>query len=261
MPSVFKTESTPDIIHAHSGLSSGIFANFLSEYFNCPFVITEHSPLMFHFVSKARGELVIESFKRARFVASLTIFQESLLKRVCSEAKSQIIPNVINEDIFHIKRKTCGDFPFTIISVLYPSPVKGGRYLFNSFRILKEKGVKFKFLIVGEGIEKMKKECELLGIKDDGEFYFNLNKEELSSLYNKSHLYCCSSIYETFGLAAREAMLCGLPVVTTDNGGVVDSVTENTGLIVPVQDSNALAEAIVSIRDNYDDYDPNTIRI
>ncbi len=204
--------------------------------------------------------MVMEAFKKANTIASLTLFQEQLLKRTCSDVVSEIIPNLLNERIFKIYNEIHKNSKFTIISVLYTNPVKGREYLFKCFQKLKENGILFKYIIIGEGIEQMTMECELLGIKSEGEFYYNLNKEELTSLFNSSHLYCCSSIYETFGLAAREAMLCGLPVVTTDNQGVVDCISKDTGLIVPIQDSNALAEAIVLVKNNYDNYDPFLIR-
>ncbi|WP_186755696.1 glycosyltransferase [Echinicola salinicaeni] len=252
--------NAPDLLHAHTGLPTGHFAHELSKDFDCPFVITEHSPLMFHFVSKSRGEKVIEAFERSNYVASLTNFQDQILKRHSSEINSIIIPNRVDENVFYINPKISKDDCFTIISVLYSNPVKGSKYLFECFKNLMNSNFNFKYIIVGEGIETMKSDCKKLGVFELGEFYFNLNNVELARLYNRSNLFVSSSLYETFGLAAREAMLSGIPVLTTDNGGIVDSINENTGRIVPVKDSKALADSIWKIYENYNNYQPELIR-
>jgi glycosyltransferase involved in cell wall biosynthesis len=56
------------------------------------------------------------------------------------------------------------------------------------------------------------------------------------------------SHYEPFGLVAIEAMACGTPVVASDVGGLKFSVvSEETGLLVPPQDTAAFAGAIERI--------------
>ena len=54
------------------------------------------------------------------------------------------------------------------------------------------------------------------------------------------------SIYEGFGLPAGEAMACGVPVIST-NGGALPEVVGDAGVLVPVRDAEALAEAIDSL--------------
>jgi glycosyltransferase involved in cell wall biosynthesis len=250
----------PDLIHAHSGLSSGIFSNWISKYLNVPFVLTEHSPLLFHFVSRKRGKKVVEAFEKAKFVATLSTFQNKVLKRISSQVNSLMIPNFSDNEKFEINLNRREVSYFTVISVLYTNPVKGRKYLFESFKILKNSNFDFRYIIVGEGIEQMKNECKELGIIDLGEFYFNLNRSELAKLFNRSKLFISSSVYETFGMAAREAMLCGIPVLTTDNGGIVDSINEDTGLVVPVQNAAALAEGVQVIYNNYHNYESFKIR-
>ena len=56
---------------------------------------------------------------------------------------------------------------------------------------------------------------------------------------------------EPFGLVAVEALACGTPVVATNEGGLPDFINEQVGALVPVDDPQALAGAIIAeIRQN-----------
>ena len=58
----------------------------------------------------------------------------------------------------------------------------------------------------------------------------------------------------------NEAAACGKPVISTRCGGPEDIVTEETGLLVPVGDVEALAGAMLRMLDTAADYDPQRIR-
>lgn len=104
--------------------------------------------------------------------------------------------------------------------------------------------------------------CEELGLSDSVTFLGETVYEELPDIYAAVDLMVISSIYESFCFAAIEAMATALPVVTTDNGWVPvlignndSAVNEGTsehpfrqvdgGLIVPVGDATAFADAIL----------------
>ena len=56
------------------------------------------------------------------------------------------------------------------------------------------------------------------------------------------------SVYEGFGMVGLEAMACGLPVITTRLGGMMDVIEDGaTGVFIPTRDSQALAEATLAL--------------
>ncbi|OIO03902.1 MAG: glycogen synthase [Elusimicrobia bacterium CG_4_10_14_0_2_um_filter_56_8] len=63
-----------------------------------------------------------------------------------------------------------------------------------------------------------------------------LPKNEVIELYSHAAVFCCPSIYEPFGIINVEAMACGVPVVASGVGGILEVVVpEKTGLLVPFQ--------------------------
>lgn len=73
-----------------------------------------------------------------------------------------------------------------------------------------------------------------------------LPQDRLVDLYNVSDVFAIPSRNEPFGLVALEAMACGLPVVGTNQGGLVDYITPDVGRLVPPEDPKSLAEGILS---------------
>ncbi|MDX2261382.1 MAG: glycosyltransferase family 1 protein [Gemmatimonadales bacterium] len=75
-----------------------------------------------------------------------------------------------------------------------------------------------------------------------------LHRDVLADLYADADLFVFPSRTETCGLVALEAMACGLPVVTADEGGVLENVRhDGNGLAVRAGDGPAFAEAIVRL--------------
>jgi glycosyltransferase involved in cell wall biosynthesis len=69
-----------------------------------------------------------------------------------------------------------------------------------------------------------------------------------------------TSIAETFGVAQCEAMMCGVPVIATANGGIDDFISNENGIKIPIQDYEALADAIMKIKNREIVFDKNVVR-
>ena len=94
------------------------------------------------------------------------------------------------------------------------------------------------------------------GAKDS---YCMKTKQEIVNILCESNAFVLPSRSENFSVAVLEALSAGLPVVATLCGGIKECIDEKNGLLVPVEDTNALADAIVNICKNIDNYDRKAI--
>lgn len=105
-----------------------------------------------------------------------------------------------------------------------------------------------RLLMIGDGPE-VKPCCELvsrLGLRDRVQFLGN--QENVVPLLSMANLFLLPSSQESFGLAALEAMSCGVPVITTEAGGLPEVVVDGeTGFLCPVGDVEAMGRRAVTL--------------
>lgn len=108
-----------------------------------------------------------------------------------------------------------------------------------------------KLLMVGDGPikQELHELAEELGIVDS--VIFAGQRLDVPDLLQSMDIFAFPSRNEALGIALLEAMLNGLPVVATQVGGIPEIVKDNdTGVLIPAEDSEALAEAIVRLSTN-----------
>jgi glycosyltransferase involved in cell wall biosynthesis len=105
-----------------------------------------------------------------------------------------------------------------------------------------------RFVIVGEGPER---ESALLQVRQFGlenNFEFLGHRDDVPALLAEADLFVLPSRSEAFPNAVIEAMAAGLPVVATHVGGIAELVQqERTGVLVPSEDPEALAGAVLNL--------------
>ena len=111
-----------------------------------------------------------------------------------------------------------------------------------------QKKIPAKLMMVGDGPEKPKAEklCEELGISDKVIFFGN--SHEIDKILCFSDLFLLPSETESFGLAALEAMASGVPVISSNTGGLPEVNREGySGYLGNVGDVEYMAEKALSI--------------
>jgi L-malate glycosyltransferase len=126
-------------------------------------------------------------------------------------------------------------------------PVKNVPGVVQMFARLRKK-MPAKLLMIGDGPDAPVATvlAHSLGIGDDVTFLGN--RDDVDQILCAADVFLLPSHYEAFGLAALEAMACGVPVVASDVGGVSELVNEGVnGFLVAPDDHHAGAERLYQI--------------
>lgn len=133
----------------------------------------------------------------------------------------------------------------TILTASRISEVKGLSYLLDALCLMKERGVKFYYYMVGEGpdLEMLKERINVSGLSDCVSTVGFQNN--VAQWMASCDIFALPSLHEYHSIAVLEAMRAGKPIVATEVGGNGESIENNlSGLLVPAKDSIQLANAL-----------------
>ena len=255
------TESPPDIVHAHFWMS-GRAALDAAGPLGIPVVQTFHALG----VVKRRHQGALDTSPPGRLAV-----EEAIARRV-----DQIIATSSDEvfellrmgaDLGRVKVIPCGvDLElFTPDGPVEPRPASRSRLVVVS-RLVQRKGVGNVIsalaalpeteLVVAGGPERgeLARDPEArrlaslageLGLSDRVELRGRVERDELPALLRSADAVVCVPWYEPFGIVPLEAMACGVPVVASAVGGLLDTVVDGvTGMHVPPRSPERLAEVL-----------------
>jgi len=168
----------------------------------------------------------------------------------------KVIHNFFDGKRFKPQSRDCtrsefvNDDEFLISHVSNFRPVKRALDVIDVFdKIAAE--VPARLLLVGEGPDMVlaRRQIKKKGLTD--RVIFLGNQSRVEAVLPCSDLFLMPSEEESFGLAALEALACGVPVIGTSGTGLVEVVDDyKTGFLLPVGDTTSMAKAALSLLRN-----------
>ena len=224
-----------DVIHAHYWLS-GLVAKQIANELNLPLIYTSHSLGIFlDGYNKERVDCEKMVMSASNIVTTSSIFEEFMISENYKIDKNKIkkITPGVDKEIFvpelNIERENI------FLSIGRIQEQKGQIETINFLDNFRKVENNFKCYFVGgpsgksgeEYLQILKDTVKNLSLESHVEFLGNLPQIKIKELLNKSKLLIHTSKFETFGLVAAEANAMGVPVLTTNNGSLLEIIEDN----------------------------------
>lgn len=203
------------------------------------------------------------SINKSDFVTSVSqSLKDDTLKLFNIKNEIQVIPNFIELDKIKKEDKSpcqrsvmANDDERIITHISNFRKVKRIPDIIAIFNKI-QKEIPAKLMMVGDGPEKEKAEqlCRELGIQDKVIFFGNSN--EIDTILCQTDLFLLPSKTESFGLVALEAMACGVPVISSNAGGLPEVNKDGfSGYLSEVGDVDSMANNALKILKDQTDLD------
>ncbi len=240
----------PDVVHTHSSKDSWL-AGLAGRALAVPVVRTRHVSI------PVKGHWLNWVYRLPhRIMATAERIRQMLVEGgSCNPSRVCVLPTGVDFSLFHenVRRGAFRqefsleeDTPAVgIIAQLRKS--KGHDHLLAAARMLKERGARARFFIVGDGEWRdiFRAEAERLGLLDGTVIFTGYRRDVPQIMAGLDLLVIASTRTEGIPQVALQAMAMGLPIIGTDIGGVPEVLgPSGAGKIVPSGDPNALAEGI-----------------
>ena len=169
------------------------------------------------------------------------------------ENNIKVIHNFYDEERFKPSATICqrsqfaNDDEFLLMHVSNFRPVKRTLDVIDIFEKVSAK-LPAKLLLIGEGPDTIlaRRQITKKGLTDNVIFLGNQNRVE--AILPCADLFLLPSEEESFGLAALEALACGVPVIGTSGTGLVEVVDDEVnGYLLSVGDTTSMADKAIKL--------------
>ena len=231
----FSKLQKPDLVHANVLQNSMLFAVYLKRKFNIPFVVTEHWSGFLNInrqkLSKSQLFIAKRIAEKASYILPVSHYLENDLKELGLKNKMQVIENVVDTDLFSLKKSINERFVFLHISNLIQ--LKNPQKIISTAIKLSKEFPNFELQIGGDGdVEKLNKQIQ----ENDAENFIKtfpmLSLKEVSEKMQESDCFILFSDYENFPCVLLESLSTGTPAIATKVGGIPEIINNKNGILI-----------------------------
>ena len=254
--SQFIKEHAPDIVHCHSRRGADLLGGLAASVADVPAVVSRR-------VDNTEMRLLAAIRYRPfrKVIAISEAIADVLRDRGVEAERLEIIRSAVDVGAFQAAtdcaafRREFGlaDGDFAVAAAGQLIPRKGHQYLLQAVADLTDRCPQLKLIIFGEGYlgNQLRAQASSLGLGDVVQFAGF--RDDLDSFVSCFDLFVHPALAEGLGVAALKASAAAMPVVGFEAGGLSEAVGhEETGLLVPPEDADALADAIKRLVDDPD---------
>jgi L-malate glycosyltransferase len=252
---LWRSAARVDVYHlmANSGWSWHLFAApaiWIVSLRGKPIVVNYRGGEADAFFDKAFA-WVKPSLDRADMIIVPSGFLEHVFgKRGCA---TQIVPNIIDLSRFSMEQNIAAgltaDFP-RILVARNLEPIYDNATALRALRLVRNTLPTAQLVIAGSGPERQALEdlAKELGLAEAVTFTGKVDNANMANLYYSADVMVNPSLADNMPNSVLEALASGVPVVSTNVGGVPHLVEhDKTALLVPPQDAGAMADAILAV--------------
>ena len=252
----------PDVIHCgHIWLQ----ASYAADY-GIPLIITAHGTDLIGFQKSERfREQARKAFDTADAIITISKDSTALVNKLFGEPeKVHLVRNGYDPTVFYPDESSVaevltrfdidGDYDDIVSFAGKFAHFKGIDILLNAAALYERDGVATIIAGDGELFGEMTALAKELGLRHV-HFVHNQPHDVLRHLYSCATVSRLTSRNEPFGLVAIEALACGAPVIASDEGGPLDIITPEVGLLFQSENPEDLAREVQLMLDGDIDFD------
>ncbi len=238
-------------VMANSGWSWHLFAApaiWIGSWRGVPVIVNYRGGEAAAFLQR-QFRWVAPSLRRASRVIVPSRYLQDVFARFGLVA--EIIPNCVNTDVFHPSPQAKGSMAAPCILVArHLEPIYDIGTAIRAFALVKKQFPKAELHIAGDGPDRQKltELAQSLSVAASVRFHGTLQRHAMAELLQTACVVLNSSREDNMPNSLLEAMASGVPIVTTDAGGIPHLIHhEMNGLMVSRSDPEAMARAVIQL--------------
>ena len=246
----------PDLVHVHVPVKAGLMALELMYTDKIPYIVSEQSshyeersPDYFFLRSKYFRHNTRRIFENALAVTNVSATIGSKLQSLFHIRSYKTIHNLVDTTKFFYSEP----LPHHTLRLLHVSSMSEQKNVAGIITALATFDKHYKYwqcTFCGPHAAGLQEMAATAGIADKLFFTGEIAYADVALQMQQADFFVLFSNHENFPCVVVEALCCGLPVVSSDAGGVREAIDESNGLLVAVGDEQQLADALKKLTAN-----------
>ncbi len=262
---ITKNYFTPDLIHQHVTLPVGRMAWFWKKRHHIPYVLTEHwtiyQPQNEELMTWRNRTIIRTIANNAAAILPVSHDLQRNMERYGIHAPFFVVPNVVDTELF----RPGGERADSRKHILHISTLRDEAKNFSGIlRVIKQLAQQRQDFVLDVVHDYPKPEFEQFvhenGLNDFVVFHGKKTEAEIVEYYRQADFFLLFSNFENLPCVIIESYACGLPVVTTDVGGIREIANDERGRVQAAADEAQLLTNVNFMLDHCNDFDRKAIR-
>jgi glycosyltransferase involved in cell wall biosynthesis len=240
-------------------MKAGILAMWLKRKYGVPYVVTEHWAIYNDYAPDAfeKKSLVFKNFTRKilKEAAMFLPVSDDLGKaviRMAIKVPYIVVPNVADTTLFNYE--TMHQRPFTFFHASTLGYQKNPGAILRAFKKFLRVNPQSRLVMAGYAGEWPGYANELGIPARNVEFTGFIPYVQVAMLMKQADVLVMFSRYENLPCVIIEALCCGLPVISSNVGGISEIVNQSNGMLVPAGNEDTLLQALIQMYMNRQQY-------
>jgi glycosyltransferase involved in cell wall biosynthesis len=257
-------ESVPALVHVHVAMWAGVPALWLKRRFNIPYLLTEH----WTGYEKTAKENAYQKDIFYRYYLKKVLHNTKLLLPVnvklgksitshFSTGPCMVVPNVVDTKYFFFNPSPLPVFRFIHVSDM--SYQKNCAAIINCFGKLLQHKKNIELVMVGPAGSSLQSMTAQTGLADKVIWKGEVSYLDVAEEMRQASCLVMFSRYENLPCVILEALCCGLPVISSDTGGIPEVIDNDNGILVNAAKENELTGAMEEMINSYEKYNRQQI--
>jgi glycosyltransferase involved in cell wall biosynthesis len=241
----------PDIVHLNVLMKAGLFAWWLKKKYRLPYVLSENwtgyykerkdgyrqKSGFYKFLSRM-------VFRNCAYALPVTNDLRERMNELFGTIPSKVIPNVVDTSLFYPVRGA-ENFPIRLIHVSTLGYHKNIQGILRVTKKLYQCRQDFELYLAGPASDEIRQWTKEHGLLNTCVFFLGLIPYEQVAVHMRNaDALIMFSRYENLPCVILEALACGLPVISTNVGGIREVIDDGNGVLVQSEQEDELLEAI-----------------
>lgn len=247
--SLLKNIGDFDVVHLNKLYPFGIFSLYLKKTQKKPFIISEH--FTGYHLPLSKNISFIEKFiskkiaKNAAFICPVSNNLKEAMQQLGFDGNYKRVPNVVDTNLFVPSESKNSVFTISHISNMV-NRHKNIEGLLQVIKKLETKIANFKVEIIGENSSNYISFANKIDINlNNVTFIDQIPHKEIANRLQNSDLFVLFSNYENLPCVILESFSCGVPVISTNVGGIKEYFPEDFGKLIKKNDQEELLKSIL----------------